>query len=94
MAKYEAWLNRMVAAIDPLLEAIPPDFYNLCKGSLRQKLKAALETRPIFDSCKITTQTIFYFRFIFTHSKIAGAKRSGVLRAADGANKQGAWTVV
>ncbi|XP_013915152.1 PREDICTED: pyridine nucleotide-disulfide oxidoreductase domain-containing protein 2 [Thamnophis sirtalis] len=46
--KYEAFMNRLVTAIDPLLDICPMDVAALTRGSLRQRFRALVGLRGLF----------------------------------------------
>ncbi|XP_015671768.1 pyridine nucleotide-disulfide oxidoreductase domain-containing protein 2 [Protobothrops mucrosquamatus] len=46
--KYEAFMNRLVTAIDPLLDICPMDVAALTQGSLRQRFRALAGLRALF----------------------------------------------
>ncbi|KAK9400967.1 pyridine nucleotide-disulfide oxidoreductase domain-containing protein 2 [Crotalus adamanteus] len=48
--KYEAFMNRLVTAIDPLLDICPMDVAALTQGSLRQRFRALAGLRALFSA--------------------------------------------
>ncbi|KAB0402878.1 hypothetical protein E2I00_010629 [Balaenoptera physalus] len=51
--KYEAFMNRLALAIDPLLDAAPVDMEAFQRGSLLQRLKSLSTLKPLLQAGRI-----------------------------------------
>lgn len=51
--KYEAFMNRLASAIDPLLDAAPVDMEAFQRGSLLQRLKSLSTLKPLLQAGRI-----------------------------------------
>lgn len=58
--KYEAFMNRLALAIDPLLDAAPVDAEAFQKGSLLQRLKSLSTLKPLLQAGKSKVQASGY----------------------------------
>lgn len=50
--KYEAFMNRLASAVDPLLDAAPVDMEAFRRGSLLQRLRALSTLAPLLQAGK------------------------------------------
>ncbi|XP_067858148.1 pyridine nucleotide-disulfide oxidoreductase domain-containing protein 2 [Heptranchias perlo] len=49
-AEYEALINRMAAAVEPLLDAVPVDVPSLTSNSLRQRIRSLRTVKPLVQT--------------------------------------------
>ncbi|XP_008830178.1 pyridine nucleotide-disulfide oxidoreductase domain-containing protein 2 isoform X2 [Nannospalax galili] len=63
--RYEEFMNRLVLAIDPLLDAAPVDMEVFQHGSLLQRLRALSTLRPLLKAgCTLGTQLPQYYQVL------------------------------
>ncbi|XP_043240227.1 pyridine nucleotide-disulfide oxidoreductase domain-containing protein 2-like [Amphibalanus amphitrite] len=63
---YEAQLSRFVAALDPLLDAPPPDFTSWEGSSLRQRLAKLRQLRPVLKAGRALGSDLLSFYELMT----------------------------
>ncbi|XP_038678087.1 pyridine nucleotide-disulfide oxidoreductase domain-containing protein 2 isoform X2 [Scyliorhinus canicula] len=49
-AEYEAFINRMATAVDPLLDAVPVDIPSLTSSSLRERIRSLRTVKPLLKT--------------------------------------------
>ncbi|XP_061259037.1 pyridine nucleotide-disulfide oxidoreductase domain-containing protein 2 isoform X2 [Bos javanicus] len=77
--KYEAFMDRLALAIDPLLDSAPVDLEAFQRGSLLQRLKSLSTLKPLWQAgCILGAQLPQYYQVLTAPAaKVSGAAAAG-----------------